>query len=352
MIGMKVQEEETTLYRKYRPQSFKEILGQDHIVKTLLNTIKLGTFAHAYLFAGTRGTGKTSIARLLSKELGTSANDLVEIDAASNRGIDDIRELRDAVRTMPFDSKFKVYIIDEVHMLTKEAFNALLKTLEEPPAHVIFILATTEIDKLPSTVVSRCQTFTFKKPSQTILREDVLAIAKKEGYTLEHSAALLIAILGDGSFRDTLGVLQKVINTSADKKITAEEVEAITGAPRRALIDNAIMAIAEKNLEAGLQTIARVKEGNINMKMFLKLFLAKMRLILLLRYAKNMEADIKDEVDEDDFEFLKKMSDLKYAEISSKTILAFLKAYSDIDDAFAPELVLELAYIELLGEGK
>jgi DNA polymerase-3 subunit gamma/tau len=352
MVGMKVQEEETTLYRKYRPQSFKEILGQDHIVKTLLNTIKLGTFAHAYLFAGTRGTGKTSIARLLSKELGTSANDLTEIDAASNRGIDDIRELRDAVRTMPFDSKYKVYIIDEVHMLTKEAFNALLKTLEEPPAHVIFILATTELDKLPSTVVSRCQTFTFKKPSQTILREVSLNIAKKEGYTLEHSAGQLIAILGDGSFRDTLGVLQKVINTSADKKITAEEVEAITGAPRRALVDNAIIAIAEKNLEAGLQTIARVVEGNINIKMFLKLFLAKMRLILLLRYAKNMEADIKDELDEDDFEFLKKMSDPKYADISSKTILAFLKAYSDIDDAFVPELVLELAFIDLLGEGK
>lgn len=143
---------EIALYRKYRPQKFKDVVGQDHVVKVLQGAIDLGNISHAYLFSGSRGTGKTSIARIFAKEIGTTPNDLYEIDAASNRGIDDIREIRDGVSTLPFESKYKVYIIDEVHMLTKEAFNALLKTLEEPPAHAVFILATTELDKLPEWV--------------------------------------------------------------------------------------------------------------------------------------------------------------------------------------------------------
>jgi len=346
--------EETTLYRKYRPQNFKEIIGQDHVVKTLQSAIQLGTFAHAYLFSGSRGTGKTSIARIFSHELGCTENDIYEIDAASNRGIDDIRELRDSVRTLPFDSKYKVYIIDEVHMLTKEAFNALLKTLEEPPAHVIFILATTESEKLPETVVSRCQGFVFKKPSQKILKEVSLDIAKKEGYKLDPSAAHLIAVLGDGSFRDTLGILQKVISTSADKKITVEEVETITGAPSRTLVENFILSIAEENLEMGLTTINKAAENNINMKMFLNLILAKFRLILLLRFAKDMEEGIKEEVDEDDFTFLKKMSDSKNTKLSSETLAEFLDAYSKLDFAYITQLPLEIALIKILGnqEGK
>ena len=342
--------EETTLYRKYRPQTFKEVIGQDHVVKTLESALKLGNFAHAYLFAGSRGTGKTSVARIFSHELGCTGNDIYEIDAASNRGIDDIRELRDSVQTLPFDSKYKVYIIDEVHMLTKEAFNALLKTLEEPPAHVIFILATTESEKLPSTVISRCQGFTFKKPSQNTLKDVSLNIAKKEGYTLDPSAAQLIAILGDGSFRDTLGILQKVISTSADKKITAEEVETITGAPSRALVDDFITAIAEDKLDAGLAAVNKAAENNINMKMFLKLILAKLRFIMLLRFAKDMEADIKDEVDEDDFKFLKILSDPKNTKLSSATLSELLEAYSKLDFAYITQLPLELALIKLLGK--
>ena len=347
-----VMKEETTLYRKYRPQNFKEIIGQDHIVDTLQSALKLGNFAHAYLFSGSRGIGKTSIARILAGELGTTANDMHEIDAASNRGIDDIRELREAVRTLPFESKYKVYIIDEVHMLTKEAFNALLKTLEEPPEHVVFILATTEAEKLPATIVSRCQTFTFKKPTQVILKDAALAIAKKEGYTLDKSAAELIAVLGDGSFRDTIGMVQKVMSTSADKKITAEEVEAITGAPRSALIDSVITAIAENDIEKVLATVHKAAEGNINMKMFVKLILAKLRFILLLRFAKSMESTIKDEVDKDDFEFLKKMSDPKNTAISSKTVLVLLEAYTKLDLAYVAHLPLELALIEMMEDKK
>src|SRR3989338_3017914 len=207
----------TALYRKYRPQKFDDVVGQDHIVSVLEGAVKRGEIAHAYLFSGTRGTGKTSVARILAKEIKTTATDLVEIDAASNTSVEDVRSLNESVHSLPFESKYKVYIIDEVHMLSKSAFNALLKRLEEPPKHVVFILATTEIEKLPETVVSRCQVFQFKKPSQEILREMVLRIAKKEGFTLEPSSADLIALLGDGSFRDTQGILQKVITSSADK---------------------------------------------------------------------------------------------------------------------------------------
>src|SRR3989344_2336569 len=215
--------EDSALYRKYRPAHFKDVVGQSHVVTVLEEAIKQEKLSHAYLFAGSRGTGKTSVARIFAREIGTSANDLYEMDAASNRGIDDIREIRDGVSTVPFESKYKVYIIDEVHMLTKEAFNALLKTLEEPPPHAIFILATTEIDKLPETVISRCQTFTFKKPNQAMLREFASVVAIKEGFKLEPAAADLVGILGDGSFRDTQGILQKVIGISKDKKISREE---------------------------------------------------------------------------------------------------------------------------------
>src|SRR3989339_1158760 len=151
------------LYRKYRPKSFKEVLGQDHIVKVLESSVETNKVSHAYLFVGSRGTGKTSVARIFATRIGVSVNDMYEIDAASNRGIEDIKLLRDGARVLPFDSKYKVYIIDEVHMLSKDAWGALLKTLEEPPKHVIFILATSELHKLPDTIFSRTQRFHFKK---------------------------------------------------------------------------------------------------------------------------------------------------------------------------------------------
>src|SRR3989344_7095124 len=219
------------LYRKYRPQSFKEVLGQDHVVKVLEGALKQGNIAHAYLFAGSRGTGKTSVARILAKEAGCTDKDLYEIDAASNRGIDDIRELREGVNVLPFESRYKVYVIDEVHMLTKEAFNALLKTLEEPPPHVLFMLATTEIDKLPETIISRCKVFQFKKPGLDELRQVITTASKKEGRQLEPLATDLIALLGDGSYRDALGVLQKTFGVTADKKNLPALVWTILRAP-------------------------------------------------------------------------------------------------------------------------
>ena len=200
------------LYRKYRPESFDDVIGQDHIVKAISGSLEAGKVAHAYLLCGPRGTGKTTIARIIARSLGSSVNDIYEMDAASNRGIDDVRAIRESVHTLPFDSKYKVYILDEVHMFTKDAWNALLKTIEEPPAHVIFILATTELEKIPETIISRCQSFTFKKPTDAILSTVITNVAKKEGYTLEEGGAELIALLSDGAFRDALGTLQKIIS--------------------------------------------------------------------------------------------------------------------------------------------
>lgn len=351
-MNKKNSEAQTVLYRKYRPKIFKEVLGQDHIIKALSGAINLGNISHAYLFSGTRGTGKTSIARILANEIGCTSNDLYEIDAASNRGIDDIRELKDSVNVLPFESPYKVYIIDEVHMLTKEAFNALLKTLEEPPHYAVFVLATTEPEKLPSTIISRCQTFNFKKPTQKVLRELILGVAKKEGFSLETSSADLIAVLGDGSFRDAYGILQKVISSSEDKKITAEEVEMVTGAPKGELVNNFILGIAEKNLNKSLESLNKAEENNIDIKIFVKLLLAKLRAVLLLKFANDMQEILKSEFSEEDFNFLFELAEDKDSNISSVTIKEMLECYNMIDKSFIKQLPLEMAVIKLVANSQ
>jgi len=336
------------LYRKYRPDKFQSVLGQDHIISVLSGQIEKDGVSHAYLFSGSRGTGKTSIARLLAKEIGTTENDLYEIDAASNRGIDDIRELREAVNIPPFESPRKVYIIDEVHMLTKEAFNALLKTLEEPPVHAMFILATTEAVKLPDTIVSRCEVHEFRKPSKQILREYVLDVAKKEGYKLERSSAELIALLGDGSFRDTLGILQKIISASKDKKIDPDEVVRVTGAPPSELVNDFLSAIVEKKVEKGFKVLNEALEKNISMKTFVKLVLEKVRMILFIRHAKDLVEKMEEDFSEHDFKFLTEIAGNKDSNINSKTIISLIDAYSQIGYSAVPELPIELALIELV----
>ncbi len=335
------------LYRKYRPDDWKDVIGQDHIVSVLENSIKLNKISHAYLFSGSRGTGKTSIARIFANALGISSNDIYEIDAASNRGIDDIREIRDGVNVLPLESSHKVYIIDEVHMLTKEAFNAILKTLEEPPAHAIFILATTETEKIPETVVSRCQVFSFRKPNREVLKTLIVKIAKKEGYSLENGVADLIAILGDGSFRDTLGILQKVFSTNEDKKISIKEVEEITGAPKSAFVNDFLTAIANGEKEKALETISKARESNISMKTFITLILEKVRIILLLRNISNKNSidKLKEEVSEDDFKIIENLSKDTKNKINSNTLLELLKAYDASGKSYIESLPLEMAVI-------
>lgn len=343
----------TALYRKYRPHSFKDVIGQDHVVKTLEGALALGNIFHAYLFAGSRGTGKTTLARIVAQEIGASGNDIYEIDAASNNGVDEMRVLNEAVSTLPFESPYKVYIFDEVHMFSKAAFNALLKTLEEPPKHVVFILATTEIDKLPETVVSRCQVFQLKKPTREILKQSAAAIAKKEGFTLEAGAADLIALLGDGSFRDTQGILQKVISASKDKKVSLAEVEMVTGAPRGKVVHDFIEALEAdppRRIEAAIGALHTALAANVDAKVFLKLVLQKLRFILLLRYAKGMAEEIAEEVSPEDFAFLKKLADGKSApadNISSRLLSELLAAYDAVGRAYIPALPIELALIKI-----
>ncbi len=335
------------LYRKYRPQSFKEVLGQEHIVTALSGSIAQGNIAHAYLFAGSRGTGKTSIARILAREIGCTANDLYEIDAASNRGIDDIRALREAVPVLPLESPYKVYIIDEAHMLTKEAWNALLKTLEEPPKHAVFVLATTEIDRVPETIISRCQVYSFRKPSRELLKNLILDVAKNEGFKLESAAAELIAILGDSSFRDAQGILQKVIFSSSDKKVSVAEVEAVTGAPKGTLINDLIVAIASADQAKALEVVAKILAHNADMETVMKLLLHKLRTVLLLRYAPELEKSFAEEFAAPDLKFLKDLSRDSKANISSAVLYELLGAHDGIRHAYIPQLPLELALVKI-----
>jgi DNA polymerase-3 subunit gamma/tau len=310
-----------------------------------------GTIAHAYLFSGSRGTGKTSIARNFAHEIGTSANDLLEIDAASNRGIDDIRALRDGVRVLPFDSKYKVYIIDEVHMLSKDAWGALLKTLEEPPKHVIFILATTEFHKVPESIISRCQVFIFRKASDSILKNMILDISNKEGFELDAGSAELLSILGDGSFRDALGTLQKILNFSKSKKIKREDVEKITGAPKTTLVNDFISSVALKDLEKGILTIKTASSQNLDMKLFLKLIIQKFRMAIILKYAPKIEDEMSGDIGKEDLSFLKELikSD-KEGIMRSAGLSVLLEAYENIDHAFVSELPLELALIKIISK--
>lgn len=252
------------LYRKYRPQTFSDVVGQEHVVDLLTNAIKQKQISHAYLFCGGRGTGKTTVARIVAREIGCNDEDIIEIDAASNRGIDEIRELREAVRTAPFSSPYKVYIIDEAHMLTKEAANALLKTLEEPPSHVVFILATTDPDKLPQTIVSRCQKVVFKNPDIETLAQRILYIVGQEGEpSISEESARTIAQHGRGSYRDALGILEQ-IRTSAGKvkQVADETVHRILGVPSEELLIDLLEAVCTKNTSALMQLFKKLETGS------------------------------------------------------------------------------------------
>jgi DNA polymerase-3 subunit gamma/tau len=252
------------LYRKYRPKSLGEVVGQEHIADTLKKAVKSGRISHAYLFTGPRGTGKTSVARILAHDINglpydddSTHLDIIEIDAASNRRIDEIRELRDKVNIAPTSAKYKVYIIDEVHMLTREAFNALLKTLEEPPAHVVFILATTESHKLPETIVSRTQRFTFKPVSPEKVAVHLRTIAKQEGVKITDAALALIARHGEGSFRDSISLLDQASGRA--KEVDEAYMQTLLGVPPLEVIDDLTQNLTEHDASHVVLLLAQLR---------------------------------------------------------------------------------------------
>jgi len=335
-----------SFYRRYRPQSFKEVAGQEQVTTALAEQIKNGTPGHAYLFAGSRGLGKTSVARIFARELGASEKDIYEIDAASNNSVEDIRSLTENVYTLPFESPYKVYILDEAHMLSKAAWNAFLKTLEEPPAHAIFILATTELDRVPETVLSRCQVFTFKKPTREGLAKVVASVAKKEGYTMEPSVADLIALLAEGSYRDALSILEKVCATSADKKLTREEAEKATGAPRSQLVQALVQAISEGKQDAALTAIRAVTDEDVDFNLYLTLVLESLRMVLLVRHAPELRKELEAELGET-YAGIAELAKASDSKLTHHALKYFLDAASRARYSPVPALPLELAVYEL-----
>ena len=293
------------LARKFRPQTFEDVAGQEHVVKTLRNSIGQGRVAHAFLFSGPRGVGKTSVARILAKSLNCekgptatpcnvcsncreitngSSLDVREIDGASNRGIDEIRELREYVKFAPAAAKYKIYIIDEVHMLTREAFNALLKTLEEPPAHVIFIFATTENHKVPATILSRCQCYDFRRISLAEIAANLGKVAAAEGIEISQAALIWIAEAGDGSMRDGQSIFDQVISY-AGMKIADTDVEEILGLVDRKYLFSLSEAVLQRDAGRCLTILEEAYLAGIDMKHFYQMMLKHFRNMLLVKIA-------------------------------------------------------------------
>jgi DNA polymerase III subunit gamma/tau len=283
----------TVLARRYRSRSFDEVVGQEPIANTLLNAVKAGRVAHAYLFCGTRGVGKTTVARLFAKALNGGAPDVddaimqgrdtdtIEIDAASNTGVDNVRDLIANAAYRPLRGKFKVYIIDEVHMLSTSAFNALLKTMEEPPEHVKFILCTTDPQKVPATIQSRCQRFDFRNIPAALIARHLAAVVKQEGLAAEPELLQQIARLGNGSMRDSLSLLDRVLATG-EKKLTLALLGQLLGLPDRELIAALVAAFADSDPAAALQRNDELLQRGISVDQLLDTLLGRLRDLMIL----------------------------------------------------------------------
>ena len=381
-----------SLYREYRPQTFAELVGQDHVARTLRNAVETDQVAHAYLFAGPRGTGKTSTARILAKALncvgataprtrptatpcgvcrhcvaiadGTSL-DVIEMDAASNRGIDDIRDLRDKIAFAPVDGRFKVYIVDEVHMLTREAFNALLKTLEEPPAHVVFVLATTEPHKIPETIVSRCQRFDFRRPQ---VRRHRAPAGRHRGarerapdeerggppIDIQDEALHIIARHSQGGFRDAIGTLDKLV-TYAEGTITSADVLDALGVTSSDLLFEITDIVTERRTAEALQFVQRLANEGTDYSQFIRDLLRHLRQLFLLQHLEDAASDaatlrtLGQTVELDGELFREQLQ--RAGQVSPREVVYFIEslgeAQREIRDGLDPRLQVELALVKV-----
>ncbi len=356
----------TALYRKWRPHTFEDVKGQDHIVTTLQNQIRAQRIGHAYLFCGTRGTGKTSIAKILARAVncenpvegspcgecpsckqiaaGTSLN-VVEIDAASNNGVENIREIRDQVQYPPTEGKYRVYIIDEVHMLSTGAFNALLKTLEEPPSYVIFILATTEVHKIPITVLSRCQRYDFRRITVDTIADRLKELTDAEGMPVEEKAIRYVAKAGDGSMRDALSLLDQCAAFHFGETLTYEHVLDVLGAVDNSVFRELFRAVVEGRTKDCILKLEEMVIQGRELSQFVVDFIWFLRNLLLLKTADDAEELL--DMSEDNLKLLRE--DAKIAD--ENTLMRYIRVFSELSNqirfATQKRVLIELAFIKL-----
>ncbi len=356
----------TALYRKFRPTDFNDVKGQDHIVTTLKNQIKSDRIGHAYLFCGTRGTGKTTIAKILAKTVNcehpadgnpcnecsmcksinsqTSMN-VIEIDAASNNGVDNIREIVDEVRYSPTEGRYKVYIIDEVHMLSAGAFNALLKTLEEPPSYVIFILATTEAHKIPITILSRCQRYDFKRIAIDTIAARLTDLMQQEGVDAEEKAVRYIGRMGDGSMRDALSLLDQCIAFYFGQKLTFDKVLEVLGAVDIEVFARLLSAILKNDVAGSMRLLEELIIAGKELIQFTVDFTWYLRNLLLVKTSEETLEVI--EVSTDNLAVLKQQA----GQIDMETLIRYIRIFSDLSNqikyASQKRVMVEVAFIKL-----
>jgi DNA polymerase-3 subunit gamma/tau len=354
------------LYRKWRSQTFDEIIGQPHVTTTLVNALRLGRVAHAYLFCGPRGTGKTSTARLLAKAVNCLAEevsdrpcnqcpicvavnearlmDLIEIDAASNTGVDDIRDLRDKVSFRPAEARIKFYIIDEVHMLSNSAFNALLKTLEEPPGHVIFVLATTEPEKIPATITSRCQRFDFKRIKLNDMVQRLAHIVSEEGFEADQTALAYIARQGAGSMRDAISLLDQMV-AYGGATITLELVQSVLGLGESQSVIELVDALIDQDVALGLDIINQVVNDGIDPRQFAREVVEHLRAVMLVKLGKGVGVS---NFTEETLVAVKSQASRIDTALVVNATTRFNAAVAEIRSSLLamPQLPLELAFVE------
>ncbi len=359
------------LYRKYRPKNFSEVIGQNHVIQTITNAISQNMIGHGYLFFGPHGCGKTTLARLLAKAVNCQnrqsgqfepcnkcesclainegrAIDLIEIDAASNRGIEEIRELKEGIRFQPTSSKYKVFIIDECHQLSKDAANALLKTLEEPPAHAIFVLATTEIHKMIPTIKSRCQDFNFRRLRLSEISERLKQILKNEKISFDDEAIDLIALSASGSVRDAETLLDEVVSFSGQGEgVKAETVRALLGSADKESIFEFLELISQKKLKESIDFVNKIIFAGVDLKEFIKAVIDYLREVLLLQINPDSQSDLfLSLTNSQKNKILKIVEVLSQAEL--KSIIEILSAAENkMKFASIIQLPLELALIDI-----